>query len=40
MIKGTVMQIEKVLINDLLGISKVTWKFGIATIYNIAVIYP
>ena len=40
MIKGTVMQIEKLLINDLLSVSKVTWKFAIATIYNIAVIYP
>ena len=27
--KGTVMQIEKVLINDRLGVSKAFWKFGI-----------
>ena len=38
--KGTVMQIEKVLINDRLRVSKVSWKFPIPTIYNFAVIYP
>ena len=38
--KGTVMQIEKPLIKDRLGISKVFWKFRIPTIYNFAVIYP
>ena len=36
-IKGTVMQIEKALINDRLHVSKVSWKFRIATIYNFAV---
>ena len=40
MIKGTVMQIEKTLINDHLGVSTVSWKFRIPTIYNLAVIYP
>ena len=39
-LKGTVMQIEKPLIKDRLGISKVFWKFRIPTIYNFAVIYP
>ena len=32
------MQIEKALINDRLRVSKVFKKFGIATIYNFAVI--
>ena len=36
-IKGTVMQIEKALINDRLSVSKVSWKFRIPTIYNFAV---
>ena len=39
-VKGTVMQIEKALINDPLLVSKVSWKFRIATIYNFAVIFP
>ena len=39
-IKGTVMQIEKALINDRLRVSKVSWKFHIPTIYNFEVIYP
>ena len=34
------MQIEKALINDLLRVSKVSWKFRIPSIYNFAVIYP
>ena len=34
------MQIEKAVINDRLGVSKVSWKFRIPTIYNFAVIYP
>ena len=38
-LEGTVMQIEKVLINDRLRVSKVSWKFRIPTIYNFAVIY-
>ena len=37
---GTVMQIEKALINDHLGNSKVSWKFCISAFYNFAVIYP
>ena len=36
----TVMEIEKALINDRLGVSKVSWKFRIPTTYNFAVIYP
>ena len=36
--KGTVMQIEKTLINDRLHVSKVSRKFDIPTIYNFAVI--
>ena len=40
LIKGTVIQIEKALINDRLRVSKVSWKFYIPTIYNFAVIYP
>ena len=39
MIKGTAMQIEKALINDRLSVTKVSWKFRIPTIYNLAVIY-
>ena len=39
-IKGTVMQIEKALINDRLRVSKVSWGFRIAIIYNFAVIDP
>ena len=39
-IKGTVIQIEKALINDLLRVSKVSWKFRFATVYNFAVIFP
>ena len=38
--KGTVMQIEKAQINELLRASKIFWEFGIPTIYNFAVIYP
>ena len=38
-IKGTVMQIEKALINDRLNVSRVSWKFHIPTIYNFAAIY-
>ena len=33
-IKGTVMQIEKTLINDRLSVSKVYWNFRIPIIYN------
>ena len=36
-IKGTVMQIEKSLINDCLLVSEVSWKFCIPIIYNFAV---
>ena len=38
--KGTGMQIEKAQINDRLGLSKVSWKFYILTIYNFAVTCP
>ena len=38
-LKGAVMQLEKVLINDRLRVSKVSWKFRIPTIYNFGVIY-
>ena len=38
--KGTVMQIEKALINNRLRVSKVSWKFRIQNIYNFLVIYP
>ena len=38
-VKGTVMQVEKALINDHLRVSKVPWKFLIPTIYYFAVIY-
>ena len=37
-LKGTVMQIEKALMNDRLRVSKEPWKFGIPTIYDFAVI--
>ena len=39
-LKGTVMQIEKALTNNLLRVSKVSLKFRIQTIYNFEVIYP
>ena len=39
-IKGTVIQIEKALMNDPLRVSKVSWKFRIRTIYNFPVNYP
>ena len=39
-VKGTVMQIEKALINDRLHSSKVSRNFSIPTIYNFAIIYP
>ena len=39
-LKSTVMKIEKPLINDCLRVSKVSWKFHIAAVYNFAVIYP
>ena len=39
-ITGTVMQIEKAVIDDRLRASKVSWKFHIPTIFNFAVIYP
>ena len=34
------MQIEKALVNDLLSVLKVFWKFPILTMYKFAVIYP
>ena len=34
------MQIENALMNDLLRVSKVSWKFCIPTSYDFAVIYP
>ena len=40
LIKGTVMQIEKALINDHLRLSEVFRKFYVPTCYNFAVIYP
>ena len=40
MVKGTVVQIEKTLINDRLRVLKVSRKSHIPTIYNFAVIYP
>ena len=40
LMKGTVMQIEKALINDHLRFSKVFRKFYMPTCYNFAVIYP
>ena len=33
------MQIGKAVINDRLRVSKVSWKFGIPTIYKFAVIF-
>ena len=39
-VKGTVMQIEKALINDRLGVLKLSWKFRIPTIYNFAATDP
>ena len=39
-INGTVMQIEKAVVNDRLCVSKVFWKFCIPTTFNFAVIYP
>ena len=38
-LKGTVMKIEKALINNRLCISKASWKFRIPIIHNFAVIY-
>ena len=38
--KGTVMQIEKALMDDCLHVSKLSWKFRIPTNYNFAVIFP
>ena len=38
-LKGTVMQIEKALIENCVRVSKVFWKFHTATIYDFAVIY-
>ena len=38
--KGKVMQFEKALTNGCLCISKVSWKFRIPTIYNLALTYP
>ena len=38
--KSKVMQIEKTLINDRLGVSNVSWKFQSPTSYDFAVIYP
>ena len=40
LVKGTVMQLEKVLLNYRLRVSNVFWKFRIPTIFNFAVIYP
>ena len=40
MLKGTVMQIEKTLINDGLRVLKVSCKFRVPTIFNFAVIHP
>ena len=37
--KGTVMQIEKSLINDRLCVSKVSWTFHIPIIYDLGLIY-
>ena len=39
-IKGAVMQIKKLLINDRLRVSKVSRKFRIPTVYNFAIVYP
>ena len=40
LLKDTVTQIEKALINDRLRVSKVSSKFLIPTIYNFSIIYP
>ena len=40
MVKGTVVQIEKALINDRLRVLKVSRKCCISSIYNFALIYP
>ena len=37
MIKETIMEIEKALINDRLSVLKVSWKLFIPTIYNFIV---
>ena len=37
--KGTLMKIEKALINDCLRVLKVSWKFHIPTIHSFVVIY-
>ena len=34
------MQIKIALVNDRLLVSKMSWKFCIPTVYNLAVIYP
>ena len=39
-VKGTIMQIEKAMINDRLRVSKLSEKFRIPTIDNFTVIYP
>ena len=39
LLKYTIMQIERALINDCLRVSEVSWKFHIPIIYNFAVIY-
>ena len=39
-IKDTVMQMEKALINDRLLVWKVSWKFRILTLYIFNLIYP
>ena len=39
LLKHTIMQIERALINDRLRVPEVSWKFHIPTIYNFAVIY-
>ena len=39
-LKGTGMEIEKVMINDCVPVSKESSKFRIPTIYNFTVIYP
>ena len=37
--KGTLMKIEKALINDCLRVLKVSWKFHIPAIHSFVVIY-
>ena len=39
-LKGTVIQTDKALINKHLRVSKVSWKSRIPTIQDFAVIYP